>query len=343
MGDLTSSLVGGVAGTLTRGVIGSVSSKAGGIGKGNLQLSSESISPWPLVNQLKFFVQPPADCTSYSVPKFGCKCTSNYNPYSCICPTTPEELLNIPKIKYPCIANDQRGSCKTCTGATSDASDCICPTTPSGLQNVPIDRCYCISGDLRSDCQPEKCTSSIKPPQGCICSRYNTPSGCTCPILGTDMDQGISTSICPCIKNDVRYECQPTSYTSSTVPQQGCICSQTASSSGCKCPQTAEELVGIESSYYCDCILGDRRYDCQPTECQSFINIPAQGCILYNDSGVLRQECKDVDRATSADILIQLWKNGQFWDTFTELCSGLHTRGHPLHKFRVEYQFLFQD
>ncbi|KAA6369958.1 MAG: hypothetical protein EZS28_034515 [Streblomastix strix] len=222
------------------------------VGKANLQLASEFLSPWPLVNQLKFFVQPPADCTSSSVPKFGCKCTSSYQPYGCICPTTPEGLLYISKLRCPCITNDQRGSCKTCTGATSDASDCICPTTPQGLLNVPIDRCYCISGDLRQDCQAEKCRSSQKPPQGCICSGYYAPTGCTCPILGTDMEEGLSTSTCPCIKNDVRSQCQPTACTSSSVPQQGCICSQIASPSACTCPDNPQDLIGVPTAR-CPC------------------------------------------------------------------------------------------
>ncbi|KAA6387383.1 MAG: hypothetical protein EZS28_017090 [Streblomastix strix] len=343
------------------------------VGAGSLTTASHSgPGSLPKLTQVIFYTEPPADCTSnYSVPQFGCKCTSTYNPTGCICPKTPEELLNIPKTecscitndqrgscktctgatgdasdcicpttpsgllnipksKCPCIANDQRGSCKTCTGAAGEASDCICPTTPDGLQNVPKSKCPCISGDLRSDCQPEKCTSSTKPPQGCICSGSYTPTGCICPTAGTDT-QGLSTNTCPCIKNDVRSQCQPTACTSSSVPQQGCICSQTASPSGCTCPDNPQDLIGVPIARCpckdenvdprglcqtctgaagqasdcicpttpdglqnvpkskCPCISGDLRSDCQPEKCTSSTK-PPQGCICsgsYTPTGCI--------------------------------------------------------
>ncbi|KAA6365360.1 MAG: hypothetical protein EZS28_039113 [Streblomastix strix] len=125
----------------------------------------------------------------------------------CVCPTTPEELKNIPKSKCECIFNDLRGSCKYCIGEPTDDDECICPTLPALLETIPKRKCDCVKADLRTDCQPIRCVDSTIPEQGCICTSTFHQQGCICPSLGLELE-GIPLTVCECIeKGDLRSEC----------------------------------------------------------------------------------------------------------------------------------------
>ncbi|KAA6371249.1 MAG: hypothetical protein EZS28_033224 [Streblomastix strix] len=279
----------------------------GGSGS-SLSLSTLYQSPFPKIGQAIFFTEPPTDCTSSSIPQFGCKCTSTNNPTGCFCPTTPEELLNIQKSQCSCIADDQRPSCQTCTGAASDATDCTCPTTYAGVTGNLPSRCPCVQGDQRPSCSVQKCTSSQKPPQGCICSGSYQPTGCTCPQVGVDT-QGLSTSTCPCIMNDVRSQCEPTKCTSLDLPPQSCLCTGDFNPDGCFCPDDVRDMQYF-SLLECGCIPGDLREECKGdepyNECKNITvstSVTLCPCLKTGDP---RSACKEAGKDASGQTRVVL-------------------------------------
>ncbi|KAA6382251.1 MAG: putative U4/U6 small nuclear ribonucleoprotein Prp3, partial [Streblomastix strix] len=122
-------------------------------GQYELKLGTVSYNEGTNIDLVDFFAYPLTECTTSSIPQFSCICSKQYFSGECICPTTPEGLINIATNKCSCIAEDLRLPCKTCKGSSTDDIDCICPTTPEELKNIQKTQCDCVPNDLRDGCK----------------------------------------------------------------------------------------------------------------------------------------------------------------------------------------------